>query len=246
MLSFLSVRYAYIGQPFSLAAPLAFHTIFSWSSLYLILAYFLPFAFLPLLVPKWVIPALIILLSEILSTDFGQHGMLLQYPAAAVPFLFLAFIEMLPRTLQDPQIQSFIKMTHNRAIIYSLVPIVVICLMLVSGTRIKLASLPDAHDVAINQVIALIPDNESVTASNDIFPHLCARTDTYLDAWEGEAIAPTGGIINEVWGFPENNTEYVLFDVGNDTVMASNISKIMTQYTLIKNINGVMLYQLNH
>lgn len=246
MLSFLTVRYAYLGLPLSVAVPLAVHVIFSWYSLYLIGAYLLPLALLPLLAPKWIIPALIILLSGILSTDFGQHGILLQYPAAAIPFLFMAFSEVLPVTIRDPQIQSFIKMTHNRAIIYSLVPLVVISLMFISGGRIKLASLPDVHDAAINQVIALIPDNATVSTSNNIFPHLSSRTDVYLDAWEGEAIAPTGGIQNEVWGFPENNTEYVIFDTGKDTVMISNLNVILKQYTLIKNEDGVVLYRLNH
>lgn len=247
LLAYLTLRYAYIGQPLSVAVPWALATIFCWSTLYLIGAFLLPLALLPLLTPKWVIPALVILLSGILSTDYSQHGMLLQYPAAAVPFLFMAFIEVLPKTVRDPQIQAIVEKTHHRIVTYSIIPLVIISLMFIAGGRIRLASLPDAHDSAINQVIAFVPDNATVTASNIIFPHLCARTDIYLDALEGNELAPPGGVMKDYWGFPDYDTEYVIFDTGNDPVTASNINIIMKQYqyTLIKNIDGVVLYRLN-
>lgn len=171
--------------------------------------------------------------------------MLMQYPAAAVPFLFLAFIEVLPKTARDPQIKSIIEKTRHRVVTWAVIPLVVISLMFIAGGRISLASFPDAHDAAINQVIALIPDNATVTASNIIFPHLCSRTDAYLDAWDGEALTSPGDVMTHIWGFPENNTEYVIFDTGNDTVMASNLNIIMKQYTLIKSLDGVVLYWLN-
>jgi hypothetical protein len=117
--------------------------------------------------------------------------------------------------------------------------------MFISGGRIKLASLPDAHDAAINQVIALIPDNTGVTASNNIFPHLCSRTDVYLDAWEGDEIESSSGLNNVIWGYPERETDYVIFDVGKDIVMASNLKIILSQYALVTDLDGVMLFSHN-
>ena len=243
LLSYFTNRYAYIGQPLSLAIPLAVSTIFSMSSLFLIVAYLLPLAFLPLLSPKWSIPALLILLSGILSTCSAQHNELMQYPAAAIPFLFMAFIVVLPGIMRNSKISSILKKYRYLALTCSII-IVIICLTIISGGRIKLASLPDAHDAAINQVIALVPNNATVTTSNVIFPHLCSRTNTYLLAWEGEAAAPEAGIINGDWGFPKKETEYVFIDAGNNSMMASNINIILKHYTLIKNIDGVLLYQL--
>jgi uncharacterized membrane protein len=245
LLSYFTNRYAYIGQPLSLAIPLAVSTIFSMSSLFLIGAYLSPFGFLPLLSPKWSIPALLILLSGIFSTCATQHSELMQYPAAAIPFLFMAFIIMLPGVIRNPQMPIYIKKYHKRVFTYSIIVIIILSLTVISDGRIRLAALPDAHDDAINQVIALVPNNATVTTSNVIFPHLCSRTNTYLLAWEGEAVAPESGIINGDWGFPEKETEYVVIDDGNSPTMAANINIMLKRYTLIKNIDGVLLYQLN-
>lgn len=224
---------------------MVFHTIFSKGSLFLIGAYLLPFAFLPLLSPKWAIPALLILLSGILSTDIGQHSELAQYSAVAIPFLFIAFIEVLPRIYRDSKIKSIIRSTNTHVIIQSLYPVIIISLIFVSQGRIKLAFFPDAHDAAINQIIALVPNNVTITTSNVIFPHICTRTDTYLDAWEGEQIAVSGGIISHIWGFPDKDTEYIVIDAKNDPWGVSGVSLIKTKYKLIKIIDGIELYRLN-
>ena len=245
MLSYITIRYAYIGKTMSTAIPLFFNTVFSMGSLFQIGAYLAPLAFLPLLSPKWVIPGLVVLLEGILSTDFGQHSMLMQYTAAAIPFLFLAFIDALPRVTDHQQIQAYILKTNNRVVTYAVMLLAVVSLSIVSEGMINNFSLPNAHDKAIYQVISMIPDNTTVTTSVIIFPHLCSRTDTYVDGWEGEELAPNAGIINGDWGFPDKATEYIVFDTQNTPMTAKEIKLIIEQYTLIKNIDGVMLYQLN-
>ncbi len=245
ILSYFSNRYAYIGLPLKTAISMAFHTAFSIDSLFLIGAYLAPLAFLPLLSPRLVIPGLLVMLSGILSTYFGQHSELMQYPAAAIPFLFVAFMEVLPRILKNQQIQLIINKSHNRAVTYSIIFVVLISLSIISEGRIQLASLPNKHCEAINQVISLVPDNATVTASNIIFPHLCSRTDTYLDAWEGEGMSTGSGIINGNWGYPQKDTEYVVIDTQYSPILASEIKHVSKNYTLIKNIDGVELFQLN-
>ncbi len=97
---------------------------------------------------------------------------------------------------------------------------------------------------AINQVIAVIPEMRQLPPAIYFPPSLLAHG--YLSGrLEGEAIAPEAGLVNGIWGFPDNNTEYVVFDVGNDAKMASNLNIIMTQYTLIKDVDGVMLFRFN-
>jgi len=245
MLSYLSNRYEYVGKPLSVAIPMVTSTIFSSGSLFLIGAYLAPFAALPLLSPEWVIPGLIVLLSGILSTNPGQHSELMQYPAAALPFLFMAFIEALPKIQLNKQIKLFMKRTNNRAFVYSIVFLVIISWLIISDGRIQIASLPDEHDAAINQVIALVPDNVTVTASNEIFPHLCSRTDVYLNATEGKLIAPGAGITKTDWGFPDKNTEYVIIDTRVDKSFVINTLVVSGGYVLLTTIDGVRLYRVN-
>jgi len=244
MLSYFTNRYAYVGLPLSEGVPQALKTIFSMNSLFLLGAYLAPLAFLPLLSPKLVIPALAIMLSGILSTNTNQHTMLMQYPAPAIPFLFVAFMEVLPKIQENQQVQSFIKRTHNRAATYSTIFIVLISLTIISEGRIQLVAFPDSHDADINQVISLIPDNATVTASNTIFPHLCDREDTYMFAWQGKSIAVAGGITKGDWGHPDKETEYVIIDSSEPIANQTNKKLLVNKYNVIIDIDGVSLYQL--
>jgi len=56
---------------------------------------------------------------------------------------------------------------------------------------------------------------------------------------------PGSGITSGDWGFPDKDTEYVVIDVKNQLIPASDLSIIFKQYTLIKNIDGVELYKLD-
>ena len=244
ILSYFTNRYAYIGLPLSEAVPMAARTIFSLNSLFLIGAYLSPLAFLPLLSPRWVIPALLVMLSGILSTNINQHGALMQYTAAAIPFLFMAFMQVLPKIQKNQEIQSIINRTHQRAIVYSIIMIALISGMFISQGRIQLVTWPDKHDAAINQVIAAVPDNATVSTNSAIFPHLCARTDTYLFAWEGKGIAPTAGITKGDWGFPEKETEYLVIDIKNAPWLEIYTKIAANNYILITNADDVLLYQL--
>jgi len=245
ILSYFTNRYTYLGQSLSVAVPLAFHTVFSMDSLFLIIAYLAPLVFIPLLSPKWSFPALLVMFSGIFSTNLAQHSALRQYTASAIPFLFIAFMEAFPKVMSHPRVQSVIKNTKNHTVAWSLLFIFIISGFLISGGNIQFVSFPDAHDAAINQIVALVPDNATVTASDLIFPHLCSRTDTYLNAVDGASLMPGSGITSGDWGFPDKDTEYVVIDVKNQLIPASDLSIIFKQYTLIKNIDGVELYKLD-
>jgi len=247
ILSYFSNRYAYVDQPLFQAILGMITTVFSSGSLLLICGYLVPLGFLPLLSLGTCIPAFFIMLTGIISTTPEQHNQLFQYPAPAIPFLFLAFIQALPRVREDNLIQSLMKKTQGRAAIYALVLLLISALSIISFGRIQLAELPDKHDKAINQVIAAIPDGATVTANNSIFPHLCDRTETYMPFFD----SPVAGIKKGEWGFPDMNTEYVVVDsvytqadldgvIWEKTIM----SQINQKYELIMNIDGARLYKL--
>jgi uncharacterized membrane protein len=244
MLSYFTNRYEYTAFPLQEAIPMAFGTVISMGSLFLVGAYLAPFAFLPLLSLRWCIPALLIMLSGILSTHYGQHSELMQYPAAAIPFLFVSFMEVLPKVRENQQIKSIFKKMENRTVGYAVVLIILISVGIIADGRIHLIALPDKHDAALNQVISSIPDNSTVTANNVVFPHLCSRTETYLFAEEGKGIAPAAGISKGNWGFSDKDTEYVVVDLKKNPYLIPKIKTISEKYEQIMSVDGVSLYQL--
>ena len=246
MLSFMAIRYAYLSEPISVAIPMFFKTTFSAGSLFLILGYLAPLGFVPLLSLEWSIPGLVIMLSGILSTATGQHDALMHFSAAAIPFLFMAFIVSLPKLKEDKSIQLLINKTNQRIVYYSLVLLLLASVSILSEGRIEFASLPDKHDVAINQVIEYIPDNATVSASNAIFPHICDRTDAYLLVWDGESVAKLAGIVSGKWGFPDSNTEYVIVDSKDplSTAVLLYGKNLARDYNLIIEVDGVRLYKI--
>ncbi len=247
ILSYFTNRYSYVDQPLTQGAISLFATVFSSGTLLLIYGFLFSLGLLPLLSLQSTIPALFILLTGIISTNPGQHNNLLQYTAPAIPFLFLAFIEALPLLEKDQLVRYTVKKTEGRVQLYALVLLLLLSFKIISTGRLETAVLPDWHDVAINQVLSKIPNDTSVSTSNTIFPHICARTDTYLFGWDGDEIAPLAAITNGEWGYPYKETEYIVFDskeVPPAASSKSSINDIVKNYVLITKIDGVYLYKL--
>ncbi|MBI2858161.1 MAG: DUF2079 domain-containing protein [Chloroflexi bacterium] len=248
LLSYFSNRYTYTGHGLYITVRVALWVLFSAGSLLLVTGYLVPLGLLPLLSLRWAFPGLLIMLSGMISSYPGQHEALLQYPAAAVPFLFMAFIDALPRVQKDRQICYWMNRTQGRARVYALAFMGIASLAIISVGRIDLAEFPDRHDLALDQVIAAVPDGATVTASNDIFPHLVSRTETYLPRHIGSET----GIVAGDWGFPERETEYVIVDylhkqqyMGGywEDVIRKGLSE---RYQLVLEIDGARLYKLAH
>jgi len=250
MLTYATVRYEYLGQPIVSAILGAIQTFFSVEALFLVSAYLVPLAFLPLFSLRWAAPGLFILAISLLSTYSAQHHQLLQYPAAAIPFLFMALINTLAHMREKRSLQSLIMKAGKRLLIY-LVSLMVIAALLINfypTSRLRVATLPGPHEEAINRVIALVPDGATVTANNNIFPHLCSRTDAYLP----RLIHRYSPIENGDWGFPDRETAYVVIDrvykqryIGGyweDVV----IDELNEKYELVAEFDGARLYRLRH
>jgi uncharacterized membrane protein len=246
ILSYFTNRYTYVEQSLWQAILSALGTVFSSGSFFLICAYLVPLGLLPLLSLQWSAPALVIMLTGMLSDRAQQHEELNQYPAVAIPFLFLAFIIALPRLKEDPLVQCSLKYTAGRIKGYSIALLVVASLIIITMGRIQLVQLPSEHDKVIDQVLAAIPDGATVTASNDIFPHICSRTDTYLP----EFLDTGTGIIDGDWGYPDRDTEYVVVDSMHMQLSTGGyweiaiMRQIAEKYDLILNIDGTRLYRL--
>jgi uncharacterized membrane protein len=246
ILKYGTIRYTYLSLPFNEAVTGGFNTLFSSGSLYLILAYFAPFAFLPLLKIQWCFPALIVMLSGMLSTWHGQHNALYQTQAVAVPFLFISFILALEWLINNRKFKSLSESMNKRLPIYIFVILFLLSWNYLITTRISHMKTPSSHDSAIESVLELIPDGVSVTANNTIFAHICNRTDTYLHIADKNTVLADG-----VWGYPDKITEYIVIDkihkqryIGGAYWELLFIKDIEEKYELIIETDNISLYRL--
>lgn len=246
ILSYFTNRYTYVEQSLWEGIVVAMQTFFSSGSILLFCGYLVPLGCLPLLSLKWAIPGLFVMLSGMFSSYWGQHDALLQYTAPAIPFMFMAFIDALPRFEKDARVQDIVRKTNGRMKFYALSLLLITALSIISVGRLELARLPNAHDEAIEQVLAAIPDDATVTVNNNIFSHICARTDAYLP----RLLDKETGIIDGDWGYPDRDTEYVVVDSMHMQLSTGGyweiaiMRQIDEKYDLILNIDGTRLYRL--
>jgi hypothetical protein len=136
----------------------------------------------------------VVLLENTLTTSPAQRAPRISH-AAAIPFLFMGLMAALVWLKDKPIIQTVI--TKYRYLVYLLVIVVVLgAILYISRTGLQNAKLPGQAEAVTNQVLALIPDGASVTVTNNIFPHVCDRTEAYLP-WFHDKYTP---IENGDWG----------------------------------------------
>lgn len=251
MLQFASIRYSYLGEPIGGVYLGALRSFFSLSSMYLLLAYFLPLGFLPLFSPRWAAPAIFILVGSMLATYSWQHYVC-HYPAAAIPFLFMALITTLIWMEGKGRVQLFLQRAW-KVLPVAMIAITVLVNVVPIGmprevfTRINILRV-SSHDKAINRVISQIPDGVTVTAQLHIFPHLCIRTDAY---------APQLGDALVYWlgdfGVPIRDTEYLVIDSTTPYPVYHFVwgwteeifqNYLQHKYDLVDEMDGVSLYRL--
>ena len=229
-----SLRYDYFNMPLSQAFyKLAENVLSGWSIL-LVLYYLLPLFFLPLGALEWVIPALFVLASDVLSTCYQQHCQLNHYSAGAIPFLFVATIITLSKT----KWQTIIGKTKPYVTVGVSITLVALSILMsfLVENRGNLLRVPTLHDKTVDNVISQIPIGSTVTSCDNIEPHLIAKYDAYLCP-EPNA----GGLI---YGTPFYNTDYVIID---DRIVENTGWEVTirndSDYTLIYQLDGCQLYQ---
>lgn len=128
----------------------------------LFLLLLLPLAGLPLLAPEKLVPALPVLLGNLLSWRQSQHDFHCHYEAAVLPFLFWAAAEGLPR-LRDPR---------------WLAAPAFLCWLL--GPLAPWRGLPAADYEAWTAVLDSLPAETSISAENRGGSRVSARQQVYL------------------------------------------------------------------
>jgi uncharacterized membrane protein len=239
MLMYGTLRYTYLNESLGSAIRGALGAFFSGSSMLLLLAYFLPLGLLPLFSPLWAAPAILILIASMLATKVQQHY-LLQYPAAAIPFLFMALISTLTWMKNKGRVQLFLQRAWRVLAFAVIAVIILIELSPISVIWFSRAGwLPGPHAAEINRTIALIPDGATVTVPNHIFPHLCLRTVAYIPQWPDEPNKTTGD-----FGIPDRDTEYVVIDYQRAYPGEAEMNYLRDKYELVEEANGVSLFRL--
>jgi uncharacterized membrane protein len=222
VLDFIKQRYgATISSPISSLPNTTFvyylrHT-FDIYSIGQLFAYFAPLCFLPLFSIEWAIPAICILIIAMISTWGGQHNFINQYATSALPYLFTGMVLTFAKTKEDKntieikeiKTENWKLYASGFIIAFSLIIIYLYTPLTNIGQMIGPAFDPNSQKASsdLNQVINSIPKGTkiSVTANNNIEPHLVVDNDPYLAHLQY-------GFVNSVWGYPDRLTDYVLVD----------------------------------
>ncbi|GAC1621663.1 MAG: hypothetical protein NVS4B11_14870 [Ktedonobacteraceae bacterium] len=201
---------------------------------------FAPTAYLALLAPwVWVL-ALPTLALNLLSRDASQYSGLYQYDAEMVPVFIFATIEalvfivwMVQETLARLRVQSkdahVVPIKRVGWIAHSGLLLLLLCGILFSVSRADyehgiipfsqgfIWPVPQAHDRAAQSIIAMIPQDASVSAQSNLIPHVSHRSHIYQFPY-GDTIA-----------------DYVFLDVTSDITPFGN------SYDYINEAKSVMI-----
>lgn len=127
-----------------------------------LLGAFLPLLFLPLLRPKWLVPALPILFQLLLLNSSGEQLLQIHYPALLVPFLFIATIAAVRSLAMGGKTRLMAKLAHWRRGIIAFLPVAALYFAVVLGpfwSAPREAVRPfDREDIAMQDAfVALVP-----------------------------------------------------------------------------------------
>jgi uncharacterized membrane protein len=161
-----------------------FNILATRQNLRYILDLLLPVAFLAVLAPAYLLPALPAFVINIISNFSPQHSIYFQYTAAIIPFVFIATIFGLRR------IMNWAQGAEARARVVGAVT--VILLLCAVGTNVYYGPSPiseswrtalytsDAHVKSIRKGVSLIPKGAPTSAQVYMLAHLSEREKLYM------------------------------------------------------------------
>ncbi len=135
-----------------------------------------PVGFVAVLAPSALLPALPMLVINLLAGSEWQRSIHAHYMAAVVPFVWIAVGEAMPRItrrfpLATKEIAVLVLLcSFLAAVVFSPFP---------PGRQFHLLEWT-IHEERLQALITLIPDDTSMCAQSDIYPHLSQRRDALL------------------------------------------------------------------
>jgi len=249
-------------NPYKVAKALSYDTPakISW-----IIAITLPLLFLPFFAPLELIPALPWIAVALLSRYPPYYQLGWQYGALYTPFIFYAAIngyknitqtksiKILKKKVKLLKISTVYRKLSKKKIIslaasLSIFSIIIgltakPALMLFEGTAyVDGPPIPNQHTKYLREILSYIPDNASVLAQNNIFPHVAHRVHAYT--W----IPPNLTYLVDYAIGDVNHPEFYML-IPNENFRYSDIFQALInsgKYKVYASADGVVLLKKNH
>lgn len=161
-----------------------------------------------------------------------------QYSLVIIPFVYLSSLHGIKKLLHSTPLR---KQTFNKLLSFSALFFLIISLAFIQFQVPHLGKVNSAHEI-----IQLIPEDASVLATNNLFPHISNRFDAWVLPFSYEEPYPlyyTG--ISDIWKdfankiLSENNPDFVLLDLG---LGETQNLKLIISKLLAKNNYGIYAY----
>jgi uncharacterized membrane protein len=176
-----------------------------------------------------------------------------QYSSLLIPWIFIASIYGVKWLLTVKHRDIFSKL------LYPLLSLGLLVTLVVGPSPVGLAwkiHQPNYHDHVLEQVIALVPEDASLYTQDDVFPHICYRTNVYYTIWcdhderlnffdgyytpSGEQIPwSNGGDFDYI--LVDDTTKWSVFKWADDDAL----QRMRQQYHIIEHEEGIYLFQRN-
>jgi len=237
--------------------------IFSWPNISFLIGLFLPFAFLPLLKPKYLLPAFLIIMQILFLTAAGALALEIHYTALILPFLFIALIYALDRIFNHETKNKLLKSCQNNKAVFLIILFLIgVYSSLTVGPAYYLLrdifNYPKIkEEISLrNYYLKQIPADTSVATGFHFIPQLSSRKKIYSLHYQYLGKKQYSDIPYHI---PET-TQYLLFDLNdflyyqflyretdeNNIKGAERIRELISKnYGLINYIDKFLLYKKN-
>jgi uncharacterized membrane protein len=218
----------------------------SWGDKFLYIIFlFGPLAFMSFLDPPSLIMTLPWLFFSFLSNCWLYYSINHNYSLFVLPFVFVSAIYGLKRLTQ-------IGGGVNASVLKKSLLLTMTCTIIFVATFSPIFRpwpTVTEHNRLMNEMINLIPDNSSVLTQNDIFPHVCHRSNVYVGAYNTSKNIDYNKWIPPSFLF----TEYILIDTKSHWYTAPlpnpPLSVIVPKlvkgddYGLLASADGILLFK---
>lgn len=184
------------------------------SSVSFVIALFLPFAFLPLFKPRWLIPIIPTLLQLLLMQSPSELVVSIHYPAVFIPFLILATAAAIGDILNQRGGRALLKIGSERPAAIAVYVVVIMYTMLVIGPLAQSVPVIAATRTIADRVtlersfVASVPDAPTA-AGYETITDLSNRSNIYSLHYQFLGHKQFSNALYEI----PDDTEVVLFDL---------------------------------
>jgi len=199
--------------------------ISTWHNLSFIIGIFLPFGFLPLLKPKYLIPTALVFFQIIFLTQTGEGALNIHYVALFIPFLFISLVFVFKEIFYGGRKSKIINFFYKESVYFlTIFFVVTIYCSLVMGPVIPVLKnmlnykKTNQEIVLKNAFVNSVPRETPIAAGYDFISKLSSRKNIYSLHYE---YLGKKQYSDEKYTIP-NDAEYIIFNL-NDFILYKHI-----------------------